>query len=330
MVQAVRGRSVPVGWNPDNLRAAYNFPSTTRGQGQTVAVVDAYDNPHVASDLAKYRSYFGMPPAQFTKYNQEGKQGHYPQGAKGWGSEIDLDVEMISAICPNCAIDLIEAKTNSIQNLFMSERTAVALGATIISNSWGNNGGFPSSNAFDTPGVTYVASSGDGGYGSQDPADYDRVVSVGGTVLREHGGVFSESVWEDTGAGCSTIKKPFWQHDPSCKKRTGNDVSAVAQNVSFYDTYGYDGWGTSDGTSDSAPIIAAAFALAGDSTKQHGGRTFWMKHSHPHALHYISSGTVAGCPPSLQGSYLCTAGTGEFETYSGPAGWGTPNGIGAF
>ncbi len=319
------------GWTATDIQTAYNFPSSRKGYGQIVAIVDAFDNPKVASDLAAYRSYFGMPKANFAKYNQEGKQSHYPQHAKGWGQEIDLDVDMVSAVCPNCTIYLIEAKTNSPTNLYAAEQTAVKLGATIVSNSWGAGGGFPSGGAFDTPGVTYVASAGDDGYGMQDPADYDDVVSVGGTVLSKHSGKYSETIWEDTGGGCSVEKKPIWQHDPRCLYRTGNDVSAVASNVAFYDTYGLDGWSTADGTSVSAPIIAGAFALAGDATRQQGGRRFWrLRRSREHDLHYISSGQIAGCPPSLLGTYLCSAGTNQFETYSAPAGWGTPNGIGAF
>jgi hypothetical protein len=92
------------GWGAQDIEAAYNFPSATRGSGQIVAIVDAYDNPMVAKDLAKYRSHFALPKAKFYKYNQEGEQSNYPKGDVGWGVEIDLDVEMVSASCPNCTI----------------------------------------------------------------------------------------------------------------------------------------------------------------------------------------------------------------------------------
>src|SRR5579871_6584461 len=81
------------GWSPSNLEAAYNLPSSSKGKGQIVAVVDAYDNPNVASDLAAYRSRFGMAAPKFYKYNQIGQRGHYPKGNYGWGSEIDIDVQ---------------------------------------------------------------------------------------------------------------------------------------------------------------------------------------------------------------------------------------------
>ena len=127
------------------------------------------------------------------------------------------------------------------------------------------------------------------------------------------------------------IAKPSWQHDPGCSGRTANDVAAVAWNVAEYDTYGESGWYTVSGTSVATPIVAGAFALAGNATKQDGGKIFWTlsKKKLQKDLHVIGSGNN-GCPPRLRGSYLCTAGTNEFGTYSGPTGWGTPNGIGAF
>ena len=125
--------------------------------------------------------------------------------------------------------------------------------------------------------------------------------------------------------------KPSWQHDPGCSGRTANDVAAVAWNVAAYDTYGSGGWIIVSGAVTSAPIIAGVFALAGNATKQDGGKTFWTltDKKRQEDLHVISSGTD-GCHRRLRGSYLCTAGTDEFGAYSGPTGWGTPNGIGAF
>jgi hypothetical protein len=327
LVEKTGVRPELAGWSPKNLRSAYNLPSTKKGVGQIVAIVDAFDNPNVTNDLEAYRSYFNMPPVRFVKYNQEGKESDYPRHDKGWGQEIDLDVEMVSAICPNCSIDLIEAQSNAQRNLYAAEKTATTLGAPIVSNSWGSYGDYPSNGAFDVPGITYVASAGDDGYGTQEPSDYTTVVSVGGTVLSKSAGKYGETVWENTGGGCSDLPKPQWQHDPGCRRRTGNDLAAVASSVAFYDTYGLDGWGTADGTSVAAPIIASVFALAGNAAQQRAGRKFW--HS-AHHLHAVTSGQIANCPPSLKGSYLCAAGTGQFKTYSGPTGWGTPNGIADF
>lgn len=114
------------GWEPANLEAAYNLPSKTKGSGQVVAIVDAFDNPNVASDLAAYRSYFGLPAAKFYKYNQKGQRSNYPSGDTGWGVEIDLDVQMVSAACPLCTIYLIEANSNDNTDLEAAERSGEA------------------------------------------------------------------------------------------------------------------------------------------------------------------------------------------------------------
>ncbi len=326
------------GWKPADIEAAYKLPSSSKGKGQVVAIVDAYNNPNVASDLAEYRSYFGLPKAKFFKYNQQGEQGHYPPGNSDWGFEIDLDVDMVSAACPNCTIYLIESKTNSLTNLGDADKEAVKLGATIVSNSWGcyQSGCTWSTHDFDTKGVTFLAAAGDIGYGSFPPAQFATVISVGGTELSKKGETYRERVWPDTSGGCApNIPKPSWQDDPKCSTRTANDIAAVAMNVAVYDTYeynSYQGWFIAYGTSLATPIIASAFALAGNSTKQDGGKVFWTlsEKQRKSDTHSITTGTDDDCPASLKGTYLCTAGTGQFGSYSGPTGWGTPNGIGAF
>lgn len=328
------GPAAVAGLTPANLQARYNLPSSKDGAGQVVAIVDAYDNANAASDLAAYRSYFDLGTAKFTKYNQEGQKKNYPQGNSGWGVEEDLDIEMVSASCPKCTIYLIESNDNSGSNLYAADIEAVKLGAGIVSNSWGGGAGSASGGSFDKKGITYLASAGDDGYGMQDPADYPTVVSVGGTLLSvASGSKFTETVWPDSGGGCSVVNKPSWQKDRGCTFRTGNDVSAVAWHAEEYDTYGYSGsgWFTVGGTSVSSPLVAGMFALAGNSAKQNGGENLWKltKTELKKDLHYITSGDVKHCPSRLSGTYLCDAGTKQFGEYSGPAGWGTPNGVGA-
>jgi hypothetical protein len=320
------------GWAPSNLQAAYNLPSSSKGSGQIVAVVIAYDNPNVASDLAAYRSHFGLPAANFYKYNQTGQQGNYPKGSTSWGVEMDLDVEMVSASCPNCTIYVVEANTGSISDFEAAESEAVTLGAHILSNSWICYGGASCGTRqsyFDTPGVTYVAASGDHGYGTGLPSAFASVVSIGGTVLALSGSKYKEVVWTSTGGGCASgVTKPSWQHDPGCTSRTANDVAAVASDVAEYDSYGNYDWMTIGGTSVATPLIAGVYGLAGNASSQDAGKKFWTltKKQLKKDLHTISEGSDGGCG----GSYLCTAGTGQYKTYSGPTGWGTPNGIGAF
>jgi len=77
------------GWAPLDFQTRYRLPSSTKGAGEIVAIVDAYDNPNVASDLGQYRTQFGLGTATFAKYNQRGEQKNYPEGDKGWGVEID-------------------------------------------------------------------------------------------------------------------------------------------------------------------------------------------------------------------------------------------------
>lgn len=326
----------PSGWTPANIESAYNLPSSTKGSGQLVAIVDAYDNPNVESDLAQYRSTFGLGTAKFTKYNQDGVKGHYPEGNKGWGLEIDLDVAMVSASCPKCTIYLFEANSNQFSDLVKAEAEAVKLGAHIVSNSYGAEGCRRKCNRkikkyYDTPGVTYLASAGDDGFGIGVPAQLDSVVSVGGTTLAKSGGKrgWTETVWSGSGAGCSYAPKPAWQHDPGCNRRTSNDVSAVSGCcVALYDSYVYGGWIQAYGTSIASPLLGGIFGLAGNATTQHGGQTFWAlsERERQKDLYSVTSGSDGSCSPK----YLCTAGTGQYKDYSGPAGWGTPNGIGAF
>ena len=320
----VRDGESPSGFYAADLESAYNLPSTTAGSGQVVAIVDAYDNPSVADDLAGYRSYMGLPKANFAKYNQTGQQGSYPTGDTGWGVELALDVEMVSASCPLCSIILVEANSDSSSDLGAAENEAVALGATIVSNSYSGSGS-PVSD-YDHKHVTYLASAGDDGYGIGDPADFASVVAVGGTSLVKGGSGrgWTETAWSGTGGGCSTVAKPVWQTDTGCKFRTANDVSAIADpntGVAELDTYGEDGWFVVGGTSVSSPFLAGVFGLAGNSTRQDGGKTFWEKRHHKD-LYDITSGNDGRCSPA----YLCTAGPG----YDGPTGWGTPNGVGAF
>ena len=333
-VKGIIGNSSPTGLFPIDLQTAYNLP-ITKGSGQIVAIVDAYDNPNVASDLATYRSEFGLGTANFTKYNQEGQQGNYPGGSPDWGIEIDLDVDMVSAACPNCTIYLIEANSSDSSDLDAAEAEAVTLGAHIVSNSWISYGCNTCDNSsdFDAPGVVYTAGSGDAGYNNiGSPSVFDSVVAVGGTQLTKSGSTYSETVWDGAGAGCATgVTKPKWQKDKGCSSRTDADISSEAgcePGVAEYDSYNDSGWTVECGTSAATPLNAAVFALAGNASTIKAPEHFWKlkKKKAKRELHYISSGNDGSCG----GSYLCTAGTGQFKTYSGPAGWGTPDGIKAY
>jgi subtilase family serine protease len=320
------------GWAPIDFQTRYNLPSSTKGSGQIVAIVNPYDNPNVSSDLATYRTQFGLGTANFTKYNQEGQTSNYPAGSASWGFTTDLEVEMVSAACPKCTIYLVEANSSNGGDLDAAEVEAVKLGAHIVSNGFicFRSVSCVDSSDFDTPGVVYLAANGNDGYNENGaPSAFASVVSVGGTLLSKSGSTYSEFVWPDTGAGCATgVTKPSWQHDPDCTSRTVNDVSAVADDVAIYDSNGYDGWTTAIGTALATALNAGVFGLAGNASSLNAPAHFWTlsKKKRNKELHYISRGSDGSCG----GEYLCQAGTKQFGTYSGPAGWGTPNGIKAY
>ena len=328
----VRPNATPSGYGPADLKSAYKLPGGTAGSGQTVAIVDAYDDPKAESDLAVYRSQYGLPACTtangcFRKVNQSGGTS-YPSGNTGWGQEISLDLDMVSAICPNCHILLVEASTASFANLSAAVDTAARLEATEISNSYGGSEYSSETTAqshYNHPGIAITVSSGDSGYGVQFPASSQYVTAVGGTSLSRASNTrgWNETVWSGAGSGCSAyIAKPSWQHDSSCSRRTVADVSAVADpntGVAVYDTYGSSGWLVFGGTSVAAPIIASVYALAGNaSTINYGSYPY----SHTASLFDVTSGSNGSCG----GTYLCTGKTG----FDGPTGNGTPNGTGGF
>ncbi|MGV9352383.1 S53 family peptidase [Streptomyces misionensis] len=327
--------AAPAGYGPASLQAAYNLPSATGGSGQTVAIVDAYDDPNAESDLAVYRAQYGLPACTtangcFKKVDQSGGTS-YPRGDSGWAEEISLDLDMVSAACPNCKILLVEASSASMTNLGTAVNTAVKLGAKFVSNSYG--GSESSSDAsydsayFNHPGVAITVSSGDNGYGTEYPAASPYVTAVGGTSLStaSNSRGWSDSVWSGAGSGCSKYSaKPSWQKDTGCAARTVADVSAVADpntGVAVYDSYrSATGWMVFGGTSASSPLIAATYALAGAPSA--GSTPASFPYAHTSALYDVTSGSNGSCG----GSYLCTAGSG----YDGPSGLGVPNGTAAF
>ncbi len=330
LAKSLQPDQTPSGYGPSDLQSAYNLPSSSKGSGQTVAVMELADDPNLESDLGTYRAQYGLPACTtangcFRKVNQQGQQGNYPGGDPGWGVEASLDVDMVSAICPLCDIVVVEAG-----DLEAAQNTAVSLGAHYLSNSWGTGDGSGDSGAdgdFNHSGVVDVASSGDGGYGVSFPATSRYVVAAGGTSLNRNSGTsrgWSESAWSGSGAGCSSWEsKPSWQTDSGCGNRTVADASAVADpgtGVAVYDTYSEGGWFVVGGTSASSPILASTYALAANPpTNQAAASTLYANRG---SLNDVTSGSDGSCSPS----YLCTAGSG----YDGPTGLGTPNGLGAF
>ena len=166
----------PSGYAPGDPQAAYNLPSATAGSGRTVAIVTAYDLPTAQNDLNTYRAQYGLPACGvgcFSKVNQSGTDAP-PAADTGWGQEAAMDMDMVSAACPNCKILLVEASSTFIDDLGVAVNTAVRLGAVAVSNSYGAAESSEDT-TYDTsyyhhPGVAITASSGDSGYGVSYPA----------------------------------------------------------------------------------------------------------------------------------------------------------------
>jgi hypothetical protein len=350
---------------PADLQSAYNLTSLstspTVGAGETVAIVDAYADPDLAGDLATYRAQYGLSACTtssgcFTMLNEHGGSTlpttTDPTG--GWEAEQAADVEMVSAICPNCNILMIEANSTSITDLGAAENTAASR-TSFVSNSWGGldypGESFYDSLYFNHPGEAVTFASGDLGYGPAYPAASQLVTSVGGTYLTKttsNSRGWAESVWNDqpatvggaTQSGCSASEgKPSWQTDSGCANRTQNDVSAVAsgpQGVSIYDSFDScagaptGSWCSGYGTSLATPIIAAVYALANTAPAMQGTypSSYFYESGQAAHLYPVTTGSDGSCESSRR--YLCNATDSLSNGYNGPAGWGTPDGVIAF
>jgi subtilase family serine protease len=330
--------SGPSGYHPLDLQSAYNLspPTGAPGSGPTIAIVDAYGYPSAESDLGVYRSQFGLGPCTtangcFKKVDQNGGT-NYPRTDTGWSQESALDLDMVSAMCPNCKIVLVEAASNSFANLGAAENYAASTTgahAHAISNSYGGSDSSSSqsyeSQWYNHSGVAITVSSGDSGYGVEFPASSQYVTAVGGThLVRSTGGRgWTETAWSGAGSGCSKyVNKPSWQNDNLCTGRTVADVSAVADPNTGVSVYGPvnrrgSGWLVFGGTSVAAPLIAGIYGVNGGAVN-YG--------SNPYASSATLFDITSGSNGSCGGSYFCTAGTG----YDGPTGLGTPNGSSAF
>ncbi|HXB14567.1 MAG TPA: S53 family peptidase [Solirubrobacteraceae bacterium] len=264
------------GLTPALLASAYGFDPGSGGSGTTVAIVDAFDDPNIESDLAAFSTQYGLAPCTegngcFTKLEQSGT----PPDTRGWSVEISLDVETVHAACPKCKIVLVESRNAQMTNLGAAVTNAVELGAAVVSNSYGGSEEPPAPGAaeqalFEHPGRVIVAATGDFGYDGwtvsglpaspEEPASMPGVVSVGGTTLHlgEDGRRASETVWDGngpsnagdsragvSGGGCSVLfGAPFWQRyapgfaATGCgEKRLSADVSAVADPATGFDVY---------------------------------------------------------------------------------------------
>jgi subtilase family serine protease len=282
--------------------------------------------------LNTYRAQYGLPACTtsngcFTKVNQTGGTS-YPRANSGWATEISLDLDMVSATCPDCHILLVEANSSSFSNLGAAVNYAASVpGVVAISNSYGGSDSSALS-AYNHPGIAVTASTGDSGYGVESPASFDSVVAVGGTSLKRASNTrgWTETAWSGAGSGCSTYNpKPSWQTSATqCSGKANADVSADADpntGVAVYDSTPYQGrsgWQVYGGTSVASPIVASVYAQSGNTSGYPASYTW----GHASGLNDVTSGSNGSCSPSV----WCTAGAG----WDGPTGLGTPNGTSAF
>jgi hypothetical protein len=271
------------GLTPEDLASAYGFAPSSGGAGETVAIVDAFDDPNIEADLAEFDAHYAQLPSCtkangcFKKVGQTGSTIELPPAdTSGWSVEITLDVDAVHSACPNCKILLIEANSNSNSDLAAATNTAVALGASVVSNSYGGPEEFSGSSevaAYNHPGVPIVASTGDDGFYNWNtfepedeaanlPAASPDVIAVGGTTLELNGDGTraNERVWNwneplepdepfftagATGGGCSRLfEAKTWQRDVTgfaatgCGgKRLDADVSMVGDPDTGLDIY---------------------------------------------------------------------------------------------
>ncbi len=288
------------GYSPSQVSVAYGFSGLSfstgkvaaNGAGQTIAIVDAFNDPNIAGDLKSFDSQFNLPTANLKVVNQTGGST-LPASNGGWAEEISLDVEWAHSIAPGANLLLVETNSSNTSDLLAGVNYArSASGVSVVSMSWGGSefyGETSDDSYFTTPAghtpVTFIAASGDQGSagGVEWPASSPNVLSVGGTSLStssSSGTYSSETGWSDSTGGVSQYEgEPEYQNGVQSEyARTVPDVAADANpstGVAVYDSYSYDGysgWLEFGGTSAAAPQWAGLIAIA-DQGRVIGGHS---------------------------------------------------------
>jgi hypothetical protein len=286
------------------------------GQGQTIAIVDAYNDPNIIADAQAFSTQFGLPQFNVSGgptlqvLNEFGgttlPSNANPAGT--WDVEESLDVEWAHAIAPQANIILFEANTNYWGDLADTEQTAAGTaGVSVVSNSWGG-GELPNDTGYDstfvTPaghqGVTFLASAGDYGAPALYPAVSPNVVAVGGTTLNvdSSGNYLSESAWTDGGGGISLYEsQPAYQtgkiNGANPTQRTAPDISMDADlntGVDVLDTFYSSSYFEVGGTSLSSPMMAGLVAIANQGRALNGLSSLDGESQTLPALYDIASG----------------------------------------
>jgi subtilase family serine protease len=347
----------PNWYTPDQIRSAYGFNQVSlTGAGQTIAIIDVYNDPNIFNDANVFSAQFGLPqltPQTFIKLNEYGNSnGPFPATNSAWSSEISLDVEWAHAIAPQANIVLVEANSESTSDVFQAmltaqnyvgvtdSRTGKLDPVTVVSMSWGYNESnrYMQSNmtTYDknylSPSrpITFVAATLDNGsrYGVYWPAISPNVVGVGGTVLtlNSSGGYGSETGWSYSTGGISKYEvRPTYQNlvpyglTALPANRMNPDVSYAATNFAAYDTVGtYHGWFQAGGTSAGTPQWAGLIALVDQGREEIGGQPLNSTQTLQTLYHFAGSQYFHDITSGSNGAY--TAGPG----YDLVTGIGTP------
>jgi hypothetical protein len=347
----------PPGVTPPTYAQLYNLPTTAIGAGKVVAIVDACSDPTIVSDVQAYRAQFGLaqlpecggadgnaptpgdPNPCIGVVSQRGDDNLGPSDSK-WGAEIALDVDMVSAACPECSIVLVEADSPNWSDLTAAVTRAVSFGPNAVSNSYGAPEDNDAYNAsfYENPGILFTVASGDSYYDNEAvlpsdnaqlvpnfPSSVPTVLSVGGTDVRPSATSprgYEETPWGQgsfgTTSGCSSeFTKPTYQNpldQGTCVMRADVDVAAYAGDIAIYVG---GGWTSVGGTSAAAPFVAGVLTRVGLSDRSNA---FFYSHGAQLSFFDVTEGT--NDPLGVCTDVMCTAGKG----WDGPTGWGTPNG----
>jgi len=323
----------PTGLPPRTIEAAYGYSTSLEaGAGETVAVVDAYDDPAATANLETFSRQYGLPAASLTKVNQTGGSSP-PASEPGWDLEISLDIQWVHAIAPAARILLVEASSNSIADLLVAERYA-SEHAAYVSNSWGATefAGESSGDAsFTHPGVSYFAASGDERSIVWWPSASPDVTSVGGTTITftAAGTIASETAWGKGGGGCSSYESanPAQRTgSANCSGRRATPDVALdgdpSSGVSVYDGIaygGYTGWRTVGGTSAATAMWAAEAAAGADVIDPSGMIGAPLIYAQPARLPLRDITSGSNGHPALAGYDLAT-GLGAWSNTPGAPG----------
>jgi len=332
--------ATPSGLGPADLASAYKLNAATTSTA-TIAIIDAFHYANAASDLASYRSQFGLPPCTVASgclkiVNQNGAASPLPAAPPAgddWNLEAALDLDMASSACPTCKLVLVEAQDDQGDGLFIAQNAAAALpGVVAISNSWGgpspgNDASLDTQFFTHTQAVNVFVSSGDSGNtgtAGDYPSTSEHVFAIGGTHLVRSTTAargWTETAWSGAGSTCSRVlAEPSFQvgtvPTAACTRRAASDISAVADPNTGVAVFNRNdgGFVVVGGTSASSPFVAGVFARYGISATAHNAS---FAYSHKADFFDVTSGRNGNCR-----SALCRAAAG----WDGPTGLGTPNG----